>query len=282
MQETKVQNRIINHFLNNGNVPDYNQNIVKSIGAQKSGVAIQCKKLKNNEILTSKMDHVKSRGKTPHYYLASSIMSLMEVYEYANKSDLIRSDYYKKMIPDVVKCFETSIKECDTFKVVVEDSTKEYDIHTVVYGAPWEAPTENDLIDNIEYLRDTCNLKLQTSGDILSSEDRINIAESLESSISALKFIKHFISLNPLDRWNLILNIECDLKDPYYTPIAAYINGYTVCIDDMRAYVNIPENTLKIIYMNLKTKRQDEPVYFWSSFFNMIDKFDTHYPFLFE
>lgn len=268
MQGPKVKNRVINHFLNNGNVGDYRQNIAESIGAQKTGVGTQCKKLAADGILIYKNGFVKSRGMTPHYYLSSSITSLMEVYEYANKSDLIHSDYYKKMIPDIVKCFEKSIKECDIFKVV--------------YGAPWEAPTENDLIDNIEYLRDTCNLKLQTSGDILSSEDRINIAESLESSISALKFIKHFISLNPLDRWNLILNIECDLKDPYYTPIAAYINGYTVCIDDMGAYVNIPENTLKMIYMNLKTKRQDEPVYFWSSFFNMIDKFDTHYPFLFE
>lgn len=266
MQDPKVKTRIINHFFNNNNVPDYRQNIAESIGAQKSGVGTQCKKLVDNGILIYKQGFVRSRGITPYYYLSSSITSLFDIYEYADKSDLMHSDYYKKMIPQIVKCFAESIPPMP-YEIIDVD---------------WKVPTETDLQDDLGHLRDTCNLKYGTSDADLSPEDYTNISESLESNISTLKFIKYFISIDEESRLNLISDICNDLRDPYCSPVAAYIDGYMECINNMELDATIPEHTIMSIYKDITTKRQDESEFLWSAFFGMIDSLDKHYPFLFK
>ncbi|MCK5341862.1 MAG: hypothetical protein KAR20_00580 [Candidatus Heimdallarchaeota archaeon] len=208
-------------------------------------------------------------GKSRVYSIVKSIDALMQIIEYIDSKDmrdLMSSEYYQTMVPQLVTFFEDSLPHEEYTQIKVD----------------WEVPTEDDMKDNVEYLRDTCNLKLKTTGSALSPEDRMNITESLKSSISALKFVLHFGSLDENSRQSLILNIECDLIDPQYTPDAAHKNGYMECIEDMEISAQIPEDILKSIFANMNKKRQDEPVYFWSSFFNMLDKFGSHYPFLFE
>lgn len=228
-------------------------------------------------------------------------------------NSFLNSVFYQNMVPKIVTCFEESIPyekpkiicpnaytDCEAMEwylsIVFNCSDvmpEHFSFFDMPYGyrdpipnfertIEWKVPTEDDMKDNVEYLRDTCNLKLKTTDGALSPEDRMNITESLESSISALKFIMHFFSLDENSRLSLILNIECDLIDPQYAPDAAYMNGYMECIEDIERYATIPEDILKSIFTNLNKKRQDEPVYFWSSFFNMLDKFGAHYPFLFE
>ncbi|OPY17690.1 MAG: hypothetical protein A4E23_01440 [Methanomethylovorans sp. PtaU1.Bin073] len=185
--------------------------------------------------------------------------------EYNNK--LLFSSYYQAMIPKIIETFEKSIP-----KVPINNYTKR---------CSWKKPTIEDLKNNIEFLRDTCNLKTGKHTEQLSAEDKDMLSEVLKQNYLALKFCLYFI-FNEDKRKQIISNIYFDINDSLLNPQVAMIEGFMNSIEYLESAVDISEDDRKTIFNNRARQREEEPLYFWGSFFYILERLNKNYSFLYS
>lgn len=292
---SKADCLIIGFFLDNNNKPEVQKKIAEKINVTESGIKKRREKLKLENILEVKtreeMLKDKREARTPGdsaedilkelhaynsgystewYKLVESIETLNILVRFLPAEyhyELLFSSYYQSMIPTIIETFEKSIPMVPTI-----DYNK---------NCSWEKPTIEDLKNNIEFLRDTCNLKTGKHAEQLSAEDKDMLSEVLKQNYLALKFCLYFI-FNEDRRMQIISNIHFDINDPLLNPQVAMIDGFMNLIEYLESVADISEDDCKTIFNNRARQREEEPLYFWGSFFYILERLNKNYSFLYS
>ena len=169
---------------------------------------------------------------------------------------LMLSQYYRSMIPDLVRRFVDSIPDNDLWKFATHE-------HTATRDQP------------------------------LSNEDEMSLTNTLRDNWLgdnwlALKFVTHFISAKDDERSRILHQLMESVHNPKISPAAAHATGYTkgVCLgmDKCAAWIK-KGAALSYRKERLEAEWDNDPFgnhIRWNELFNQLDNLNSNYRYLFD
>ena len=110
---TDKDEEIVKLFMNNNNEPKYAAEIARKTAITRKWAGDRCKILKDQGLLLSEIKYANRRGDTDHYYLneLADVLIFLDMHLNSNFIiEVIRTDYYRKQIGNLIKRFDNNLK----------------------------------------------------------------------------------------------------------------------------------------------------------------------------
>jgi hypothetical protein len=200
-----------------------------------------------------------------YFFIIDDFNQFIRIYceNHRDFDGLIHTKYFRTNVHQLVDAFADAIPQ----------------LPTIDYSSAWEAATPEE--DDLNYLRDTCNLKTAYLEDQLSPEDKKQLETIICENVLAFKFVLNFINSHEDKRWDILGHIIEDVNDPSFNPYSAWVEGYMSGVESVELRHDVPEDVLKTIYSERKKVTEENAQHYWIPFFSILERMNRNYPYLF-
>ncbi len=204
-------------------------------------------------------------GSDLYFFIIDDFNKFITIYceNFSDFDRLIHSNYFRTNAYQLINTFATAIPKIETLDYL---SARNVSISEK---------------DDINYLRDTCNLKSMSSDHQLSPEDKKQLTDIICENVLAFKFVLNFINSSENKRLDILGKILEDVNDPKFNPYPAWIEGYMSGIEDVEFLYDVPENILQSIFSKRMKATEQDAQHYWIPFFYMLERMNKNYPYLF-
>ncbi|ETA67327.1 hypothetical protein MettiDRAFT_0747 [Methanolobus tindarius DSM 2278] len=214
--------------------------------------------------LIYKDPHFKN-GMDLYFFITDDFNSFVKIYceNFRDIDQLITSNHFIANAHQLVDTFANSIPKIKTLDYLPAEST---------------SPLGKD---DLDYLRDTCNLKTAKIDDQLTPEDKKQLTNIICNNVLAFKFVLNFINSDKNAKLVILGNIIEDVNDSMFSPYPAWIEGYMSGIEDVELRYDVPEEILESIFTKRMEATEQDAQHYWIPFFYILERMNKNYPYLF-
>ena len=204
-------------------------------------------------------------GSDLYFFIIDDFNKFISIYceNFRDFDRLINSNYFRTNAYQLINTFATAIPKIETLDYL---------------SARNVSLSEKD---DLNYLRDTCNLKTVNSDHKLSPEDKKQLTSIICENVIAFKFVLNFINSPEDKRLDILGKIIEDVNDPKFNPYPAWIEGYMSGIENVELLYDVPENILQSIFTKRMKATEQDAQHYWIPFFYMLERMNKNYPYLF-
>lgn len=204
-------------------------------------------------------------GMDLYFFITDDFNSFVKNYSenFRDFNRLIASNHFRTNAYQLIDAFANAIPKLKTI-----DYSSEWDVYI---------PEKEDL----NYLRDTCNLKTVNSDHELSPEDKKQLTGIICENVLAFRFVLNFINSSEDKRLDILGTIIEDVNDPKFNPYSAWIDGYMSGIEAVELRYDVSEEILQSIFSKRMEASEQDAQHYWIPFFYMLDRMYKNYPYLF-